>query len=105
MCTALGQGDIAPSLVESRGAGAEHGFRAAQWYYGDGQLLNYHDSFRAVEAPLNKLNELGNALQRELMAGRDINGQSARLREIDRCTTEIVTALQRLESVLLIELT
>lgn len=105
VCTALGNGEIAPSLTDARTSGAEHAFRAAEWYYGDGQILNYHDSFRAVEAPLSKLNELGDALHRELIAGRDINGQSARLREIDRCTTDIVSALQRLESVLLIELT
>jgi len=105
VCTALGDGEIAPSLTESLGAGADRAIRAAEWYFGEGQLLNHHDSFRAVEAPLNKLNELGNALHRELIAGRDINGQSARLREIDRSTTEIVTALQRLESVLLTELT
>jgi len=105
VCTALGDGEIAPSLTESLGAGADRAIRAAEWYFGEGQLLNHHDSFRAVKAPLNKLNELGNALHRELIAGRDINGQSARLREIDRSTTEIVTALQRLESALLTELT
>jgi len=105
VCTALGDGEIAPSLTESLGAGADRAIRAAEWYFGEGQLLNHHDSFRAVKAPLNKLNELGDALHRELIAGRDINGQSARLREIDRSTTEIVTALQRLESALLTELT
>ncbi len=104
VCHALGSGSVAPSITDTRLSSSDHGFRAAEWYFGIGQLLNYHESFRAVEAPLIKLNELGSALQRELVSGSPSRAHSDRLRDIDNYSSLVVSELHRLESALLAEL-
>jgi len=104
VCSALGDGSIAPSLNDTRGSMSEHGFRAAEWYFGAGQILNYHPSFKAVEGPLNRLNVLGSNLQNELVLEKRSFNQSSKLHDIDACVSEIVSHLHALESVLLHEL-
>jgi len=104
ICSALGNGSVASSIADVRTSGVNQGSRAAQWYYGIGQMLDYHESFRAVEQPLTDLNELGAALQRDLNAGVLSHPLDSRLADIDTATTKIVTELQRLESALLREL-
>ena len=105
VCSALGSdSSIAPSITDARASGVEQGFQVAEWYYGIGQLLNYHESFRAVEAPLNKLNDLGAALKKELISDYPSRVNSDRMKDIDRYATAIVTELHRLESALLAEL-
>jgi EAL domain-containing protein (putative c-di-GMP-specific phosphodiesterase class I) len=104
VCSALGEGQVAPSITDFRLSGSDQGFSAAQWYYGIGQLLNYHESFCAVEAPLKKLSDAGSALQRELITDKPSRAHGDRLQLVDQYTTEIVAHLQRLESALLAEL-
>lgn len=104
ICSALGNGNVAPSIADTRLSSSEHGFRAAEWYYGIGQLLNYHESFRAVEAPMTRLNDLGSALHHDLVTGKPSGVSSDRLRDIDLYASAVVTELHRLEAVLLAEL-
>lgn len=105
VCSALGSdSSLAPAVGDIRSSCVEQGFRAAEWYYGIGQLLSYHESFRAVEAPLNKLNDLGTALKKELVTGRPARVNSDRLKDIDQYATAAMAELQRLESALLAEL-
>ena len=105
VCSALGSDSaVAPAVSEIRSSRVEQGFRAAEWYYGVGQMLNYHESFRAVEAPLNKLNDLGAALEKELVTGQPSRVHSDRLRDIDQYATAAMAELHRLESALLAEL-
>jgi len=105
ICSALGSDSaLAPSVIDIPTSCVEQGFRAAEWYFGVGQMLNYHESFRAVEAPLNKLNNLGAALKDELITGKPSRVHSDRLRDIDQYATTIISELHRLESALLAEL-
>jgi len=105
VCSALGSdSSLTPAVSDIRSSSVEQGFRAAEWYYGVGQMLNYHESFRAVEAPLNKLNDLGTALKKELVTGRPARVNSDRLKDIDQYATAAMTELNRLESALLTEL-
>ncbi len=104
ICSALGSGSVAPSIADTHLSQSDHGFRAAQWYYGIGQLLNYHESFRAVEAPLTRLNDMGSALHHDLVTRKPSRMPSDRLRDIDLYASAVVVELQRLEAVLLAEL-
>lgn len=104
ICSALGSGSVAPSIADTRLSSSEHGFRATEWYYGIGQLLNYQEPFRAVEAPLMRLTELGAALHHDLVTAKPSRVSSDRLRDIDLYASAVVAELQRLEAVLLAEL-
>jgi len=104
VCAALGDGKVASSITDAKLSGIDQGSRASEWYYGIGQLLNYHQSFQAVEDPLNQLTELGANLQKDLVAGSSKLPVNDRFQDIDLCVTAIVAELQLLESVLLTEL-
>ena len=79
-----------------------HDCALGQWFYGAGRALAGHPGFASLEAPHRELHDFCGALVAELAGGLDRATLRERLAELSERAGELGSALQRLETQLLL---